>query len=568
MQHTLSEALRDELERRCAEAGAFATAGNRAEAARIYREALQLFPPPVHQWPGAIRVFLGLAEVLRQGGDAPAAHRVLDDALWCAGAENNPLLLLRLGQVRHELGDTTSAQEALARAYSIEPMIFFQEDPAWQERAQAALWAVTDRARGATYSQVRSEVPRAADAPSAANPPVAAKGGTLVAHSPSAAPPSKPGAPPSGDARAALSAMPTARGAAAPKTPIASPPTTDPAGTNERSFVRAAGANEGVPSRAPATVTRVAAPPSPATANPAATPVARVPPPVADATQRAFELIEIVFGAVFAMGGGWAIVTHAPGDHQIHIGIAGALAGLCAIALGVRSIKARARAGRFARAYPDEPWRWRPEWTAGGPIFSREHLRAAAPIHAALLCAAAFALFAGGALAEAVRIDRSFASGHWRSKADTAMSFLYVFGALAGASALAAALLSRRRKRFARYRLELASMPALRGQAVAGSVIAQGEPPAHARLHLFVRFESAARPDAPKTPTRVAEEALTFRAVGQDERRARFSLHVPQDAPPYAPPHAPLPTEWTLVLLASEGDEVVAKRWHFEIPVV
>jgi hypothetical protein len=110
-------------------------------------------------------------------------------------------------------------------------------------------------------------------------------------------------------------------------------------------------------------------------------------------------------------------------------------------------------------------------------------------------------------------------------------------------------------------------MPALRGQAAAGSVIVQGEPPAHARLHLFVRFESAGHPGAPKTPTRVAEEALTFRAVGQDERRARFSLHVPQDAPPYAPPHTPLPTEWTLVLLAGEGDDAVAKRWHFEIPV-
>ncbi|MCA9639978.1 MAG: hypothetical protein H6718_20565 [Polyangiaceae bacterium] len=133
MADTQLQQLPEDLRSRVAElsdaANELTEGGQLVEAQQRFEQALALFPEPAERWEGR-------AELLAAVGDVLFSLRKYNDALgWlerAAGApeaEESAWLELRLGQVRHELGDAKS-EAHLARALELGgPEQFDDEDP-------------------------------------------------------------------------------------------------------------------------------------------------------------------------------------------------------------------------------------------------------------------------------------------------------------------------------------------------------------------------------------------------------------------------------------------------------
>jgi tetratricopeptide (TPR) repeat protein len=116
---------------------AFSDSGNRkfeagryAEANADYRKALALIPEPLEDWEASTWVLTALGDCCFLLGELEAAHGYLERGLDCPDVGGSEFLILRLGQVRYELGDEKGARAALADAWRLGGAALFEgEDP-------------------------------------------------------------------------------------------------------------------------------------------------------------------------------------------------------------------------------------------------------------------------------------------------------------------------------------------------------------------------------------------------------------------------------------------------------
>jgi TolA-binding protein len=83
-------------------------------------EGLRLLPEPQRQWEAYTWLNGSLGETYFRTKRFREAKDVLFDAMNGPDGQVNPFILLRLGQVLLELGETAMAKEYLARAYMLE----------------------------------------------------------------------------------------------------------------------------------------------------------------------------------------------------------------------------------------------------------------------------------------------------------------------------------------------------------------------------------------------------------------------------------------------------------------
>lgn len=95
-----------------------------------WRQALALLPEPKSQWEAWTWLNASIGDANRQGLALEDAKAALLDALGGPEGNENPFILLRLGQTLVDLGDTNCGVEYLLRAYMLDGNEVFASDGA------------------------------------------------------------------------------------------------------------------------------------------------------------------------------------------------------------------------------------------------------------------------------------------------------------------------------------------------------------------------------------------------------------------------------------------------------
>ena len=124
----LNDDLHEEVKNLCAEGDELAEAEQYDEAIAKYREALFLLPRPIEKWEASLWIYTAIGDAMFLKGDFLAAAKPFRDVMFCPGAEQNPFIRLRRGQVAFERGNFAVAETELAEAYRLEGEKIFSED--------------------------------------------------------------------------------------------------------------------------------------------------------------------------------------------------------------------------------------------------------------------------------------------------------------------------------------------------------------------------------------------------------------------------------------------------------
>lgn len=135
----LPEDIQDALEEICDQGNEAMDEGEPEEALVFFRQALEILPQPAEDWEvfGWLQAAMGDARFTLRDYDAALDH--FEKAAAYAGEEENPFVLMRLGQIYRRLGKENIAVDYLQRAYGIDGEALFDEDPddlAFLKRAQ------------------------------------------------------------------------------------------------------------------------------------------------------------------------------------------------------------------------------------------------------------------------------------------------------------------------------------------------------------------------------------------------------------------------------------------------
>jgi tetratricopeptide (TPR) repeat protein len=82
-----------------------------------FSEAMALIPDPKMEWEETTWVTAAIGETYFFNRDYSSALAALNDAIKCPEGLGNPLIHLRLGQVKFEMGIMDDAADELMRAY-------------------------------------------------------------------------------------------------------------------------------------------------------------------------------------------------------------------------------------------------------------------------------------------------------------------------------------------------------------------------------------------------------------------------------------------------------------------
>ena len=125
----MNKQLHQQIVKLCEEGDQFAELQQMSEAIAFYQRALELVPEPKEEWSAATWIYGTLGDTYFSIQNYEDAIRSLEYALKCPDGNENPFLLLRLGESFYELGEFEKAKAYLYKAYQIEDYkIFFQED--------------------------------------------------------------------------------------------------------------------------------------------------------------------------------------------------------------------------------------------------------------------------------------------------------------------------------------------------------------------------------------------------------------------------------------------------------
>ena len=125
----LPEDIQDALEEICDQGNEAMDEGNPEEALVFFRQALEILPPPAEDWEvyGWIQAAMGDAKFALHAYNEALEH--FDRAAAYAGEDENPFVLMRIGQCYRRLKDEANAAEYLQRAFAIDGEDIFDEDP-------------------------------------------------------------------------------------------------------------------------------------------------------------------------------------------------------------------------------------------------------------------------------------------------------------------------------------------------------------------------------------------------------------------------------------------------------
>ncbi|MBY0073354.1 hypothetical protein C1N83_25540 [Priestia aryabhattai] len=125
----LSTGLHQKIVKICGYGDSLVEENKMDEAVLAYEEAIQLVPEPKVNWSASTWIYGTLGDTYFSMEKYEQAIKYLKRALTCPDGEDNPFLLLRLGESYYELKDFELARVNLLRAYQIEDYkIFFHED--------------------------------------------------------------------------------------------------------------------------------------------------------------------------------------------------------------------------------------------------------------------------------------------------------------------------------------------------------------------------------------------------------------------------------------------------------
>lgn len=130
----LSDVILDRIDAICEEADLLFEDEKSDEAIAKYNEALTLLPEPIEEYEPSAWLISSIGDVHFFDEKYEQALAQFEHALGCVDSEENPYLLLRVGQCHFELGDMAEAEDALHEAYAIEgEEIFEEEEPKYLE---------------------------------------------------------------------------------------------------------------------------------------------------------------------------------------------------------------------------------------------------------------------------------------------------------------------------------------------------------------------------------------------------------------------------------------------------
>ncbi len=95
-------------------------AGDGAGAIRVWRQALDLLPPPQQQWEAAMWLHASMGDAFRAEGNEDKALEQFQAAAASDGGGTNPFVQISLGATLYDLGRTKEARDSLLRAYMLE----------------------------------------------------------------------------------------------------------------------------------------------------------------------------------------------------------------------------------------------------------------------------------------------------------------------------------------------------------------------------------------------------------------------------------------------------------------
>jgi tetratricopeptide (TPR) repeat protein len=130
----LSDAILDRIDSICEEADLLFEDEKSEEAIAKYNEALTLLPEPIEEYEPSAWLISSIGDVHFFDEKYGEALGHFEHAIGCVDSEENPYLLLRIGQCHFELGEMDEAEDAMHEAYAIEgEEIFEEEDPKYLE---------------------------------------------------------------------------------------------------------------------------------------------------------------------------------------------------------------------------------------------------------------------------------------------------------------------------------------------------------------------------------------------------------------------------------------------------
>lgn len=102
--------------------------GEPLAAIEVWQEALELLPEPKADWEAATWLNASIGEAYFVEDQKDNALAYLMNALNCPDGHMNPFILLRIGQILVDKGQTDAGIEYLLRAYMLDGTEVFEED--------------------------------------------------------------------------------------------------------------------------------------------------------------------------------------------------------------------------------------------------------------------------------------------------------------------------------------------------------------------------------------------------------------------------------------------------------
>jgi tetratricopeptide (TPR) repeat protein len=126
--------VRQMIDKLCQKGDQFAQIDQHDDALDQYESAWELLPEPRNQWPAATWILMAAGDVYFEKRDFNSAIDTLSQSLDCPDGENNPFILLRLGQSFFETGDLNGSANAMEAAFRQGGQeLFADEDPKYLE---------------------------------------------------------------------------------------------------------------------------------------------------------------------------------------------------------------------------------------------------------------------------------------------------------------------------------------------------------------------------------------------------------------------------------------------------
>lgn len=113
----------------CAEGYSSYDSANYNEALALFNKAWQLIPEPQLSYRESGWVLTAIGDAYFKNKQFKKAKLALKAALHCPGINQNPFVLLRLGQAFFELGNSDKAHQTLARAFKKGGRHLFIDEP-------------------------------------------------------------------------------------------------------------------------------------------------------------------------------------------------------------------------------------------------------------------------------------------------------------------------------------------------------------------------------------------------------------------------------------------------------